>query len=356
MGERRPDAARSAEAAKAPRAATTPAPTQQRVYDAYIAGRQSAALAAAVRIGLFDRLERGAAGESALARELGLAERGVRLLCRALVAMGLLERRAGGVGLASDASRYLVRGKPDWLGGLVDLEVDNFLSPALLLDALRSGGPSVYAGAEPWRTHQRDAARAEAFTRAMHSISAEPARALAARVSLRGTRRLLDLGGGSGVFAIELARANPALEVVLFELPVACALAGPYLEAAPDVRPRIRLRAGDFFTDPLPEGCDVALLSQILHDYTPGRCEELLRRLHAALAPGGRLLIHEKLVAEDGSGPLANALVDLDMLVWTEGQQWSEPELRALLERSGFCPDPPVRTGGYWSAILAARK
>jgi hypothetical protein len=347
MGEERAGASASAQAG---------AVTQERVYGAYIAGRQSAALAAAVRIGLFDRLDRERADERALAAALALPERGVRLLCRALVAMGLLERREGGrLALAPDAARYLVRGKPDWLGGLIELEVESFLSPALVLEALRRGGPSVYGGGDPWQAHERDPARAEAFARAMHSISAEPARALARTLDLRRTRRLLDLGGGSGVFSIELARANPALEVVLLDLPAACRAARPWLEAAPDVAPRIELCAGDFWRDPLPEGCDAALLSQILHDYAPEECERLLRALGAALASPATLIVHEKLVADDGSGPLANALVDLDMLVWTEGQQWSEAGLRALLERAGFRPERAVPTGSHWSTLRAER-
>jgi hypothetical protein len=336
-------------------AAGAAAVTQERIYDAYIAGRRSAALAAAVRIGLFDRLDGGPKPVAALAAELRLPERGVHLLCRALLAMGLLERSGDAVALAADAAHYLVRGRAHWLGGLIELEVEHFLSPALVLDALRRGGPSVYGGDDPWRAHEADPARADAFLRAMHSISAEPARALAAALEPGSIRRLLDVGGGSGVFAIELTRAHPELEVVVLELPATCERARAYLAAAPDVSPRIRLCAADFFHDPLPGGCDAALLSQILHDYPPARCETLLRRLHGALAPPARLIVHEKLIAEDGSGPLANALVDLDMLVWTEGQQWSEPGLRALLERTGFGCGPAGPTSGLWSAIVAER-
>ena len=74
-----------------------------------------------------------------------------------------------------------------------------------------------------------------------------------------------------------------------------------------------------------------------------------------ALPSGGRLLVHEKLVEDDGSGPLANQLVHLDMLVWTEGQQYRVSELTELLERTGFVGVERVRTAGYWSVVHGTR-
>lgn len=79
----------------------------------------------------------------------------------------------------------------------------------------------------------------------------------------------------------------------------------------------------------------------------------LLHKAKAALPPGGRVLIHEKLVDEDGRAPLANALVHLDMLVWTEGQQFTEQELREMLEEAGFSAMERKATAGYWSVIQA---
>ena len=324
---------------------------QTQVYDAYIAGRQSAALAAAVRLGLFDALAPGALPLEELARRLGVAPRPLGHLVRALVAMDLLERGPGGIELGAEAAAELVTGAPGSLCGLIDLEVENFLTPRLVLEALRSDAPSVYGGDDPWAAHQRDPERARAFTRAMHSISLRPGEALAESVDFSRGGLLLDLGGGSGALSIALARRWPELRCAVVDLPEVCELAEEYVAGA-GLEGRVETLAADFFADPLPPA-DAVLLSQILHDWTPERGEALLRRVRGLLRPEGRVLVHEKLVSDDGRGPLANALVDLDMLVWTEGQQYSAASLAALLERSGFEGVSSRRTTGYWSVVEA---
>ena len=97
----------------------------------------------------------------------------------ALFAMGLLERDGDRFRLAPDASDYLVRGRPGWLGGLIELEMEHFLSPRSLLDALEKGDPSVYGEEDPWEAHEADPEKALRFTEAMHSVSERAAAGLA---------------------------------------------------------------------------------------------------------------------------------------------------------------------------------
>ena len=326
------------------------------VYDAYIAGRSSAALAAGVRSGLFDRLHaHGPQDVEALAASLELHPRGVRGLCRALLAMGMLEQRSEGrLDLSPGAAAYLVADTPGSLRGLVDMEVEHFLSPAVLLESLRTGRPSVYGAADPWELHGADPAAARAFTAAMHSVSERPAAGFAEVVERAATRRVLDVGGGSGALSIALARAWPGVQCVVWDLPVVCELAREYAAAA-GVSEQVDARPGDMFGEPFPTGFDALILSQILHDWPPEHGRELLAKAHAALPRGGRVLIHEKLVDEDGGGPLANALVHLDMLVWTEGQQYGEGELRRMLADAGFVDVQRRPTAGYWSVVIGRR-
>lgn len=327
----------------------------RRVYDAYIAGRMSAALAASVRCGLFELLEAGALPADEIARRLDFAERPTRSLLAALVAMGLVRRDAhAAYSLAEDASAYLVRGKAGWLGGLIDLEVERFLSPATLLDALKKNVASVYGDVDPWEKHEADPEAAARFTQAMHSISERPAAGLAEVLDLSSTRRLLDVGGGSGAISLALARRFPELRCVIWDLAVVCEIARGYAKAA-GVGDRVTAMTGDMFASPFPSGFDAILLSQILHDWSFEEGRRLLAKAAAALPSGGLVLVHEKLVDDDGLGPLANALVHLDMLVWTEGQQYSEGELRASLQAAGFESIERKPTAGYWS-LVSARK
>ena len=326
----------------------------RRVYDYYIASRQSAAIAVGVRLGLFDLLEDGARSASEIRTDLELQDRPLRSLLAALFAMGLLERDGDRYGLAGDASDYLVRGKPGWLGGLIDLEVDHFLSPEKLLEALRSAAPNVYGEEDPWEAHEQDPERARAFTAAMHSVSERPAAGLAEVVDFSDIRRMLDVGGGSGALSLAAATAWEHLECVIWDLEVVCPIAREYAAAA-GLSDRVTAEPGDMFAEPFPAGFDAVLLSQILHDWPPEKGRALIEKGWTALPAGGTLLIHEKLVDDDGKGPLANALVNLDMLVWTEGQQFSEAELRRMLESAGFADVERRPTAGYWS-VVSARK
>ncbi|MEZ5066267.1 MAG: methyltransferase [bacterium] len=330
----------------------------RRIYDFYVAGRQSAALAVGVRLGLFDALAPGPRVAAELSASLDLRPRPFRSLVIALRAMRVLESDDGGetLRLAPDAAEYLVRGRPGWLGGLVDLEIEHFLSPQALLDALRKDDSSVYGDTDPWDAHEADPEQARRFTAAMHSVSERPAAGLAEAIDFSGVRSLLDVGGGSGALSIAIARAWPDTKCTVYDLPVVCPLAEEYARAA-GLSDRVSTVAGDMFADAWPSGHDAILLSQILHDWPLDLGVDLLRRAHAALAPGGLLVVHEKLVDDDGLGPLANALVNLDMLVWTRGQQYSEAELRQSIRASGFAETSIQRvpTAGYWSAVLARK-
>ncbi len=321
-----------------------------RVYDHYIASRRSAALAAGVRAGLFDELAEAPRTEAEIAARFGWLARPTRSLLAALLAMGMVERRGDAFGLTPDSAAYLVRGRPGSLWGLIDMEVESFLGPAALLEALRTGKTSVYGAEDPWARHARDPAQARAFTAAMHSISERPAAGFAEVAPLRGVRTLLDVGGGSGALALAAAKAFPALVCTVLDMPGVCAIAGEYAATA-GLAARVRTHAADMFVDPWP-AADAVLLSQILHDWPPERCRALLEKARAALPPGGIVLIHEKLVDDDGAGPLANALVHLDMLVWTEGQQFSEAELRGLLAATGFSSVTRHATAGSWSLVV----
>jgi len=349
-------------AGAADRGGTRPDPRRfpiddERVYRAYIASRSSAAVAVAVRVGLFDRLV--AAGEGLTLAEirgaLGWSERGARSMMCALAALELVGEQGGRWRASEDAAAYLTRDTPGSLWGLVDMEVENFLSPRALLDALERDDASVYGGGDPWAAHEEDPEKARAFTAAMHSVSERPAAGLAERVDLAGATRVLDVGGGSGALSIALARENPGLRCTVFDIAPVCALAEDYVADA-GLTGRVDARAGDMFAPAWPEGYDVVLLSQILHDWSFETGDELLSRARAALPPGGRIVVHEKLVEDGPPRPVENALVHLDMLVWTKGQQYTPTELRAALERAGFEGVERIRTAGLWSAVVGVAR
>jgi cyclopropane fatty-acyl-phospholipid synthase-like methyltransferase len=212
----------------------------------------------------------------------------------------------------------------------------------------------VYGGVDPWEAHAADPELARRFTAAMHSVSARPAAGLAEVVDFSGVRRLLDVGGGSGALSLAVARAWPNVRCTVWEIPVVCPIATEYASAA-GLGDRVTAAPGDMFREPFPRGYDAVLFSQILHDWGEDVWAMLLEKASAALPPGGLLLVHEKLVEADGVSPLANALVNLDMMVWTRGRQLGVSELMGLFGDHGFVDVERRATAGYWSVVTGRR-
>lgn len=272
-----------------------------------------------------------------LADRLGLEERPVEQLVTACAGLGLLQRDGDGYRNTAMTDRYLLRGGEHYVGGWVEIVSRHDYPGWLRLDeALRTNRPTS------WDSEQRDSlfddenpVVVESFWEGMSAISRPTARALAETVDLSGGLSLLDVGGGGGAYAIELSRAFPSLRTTVFDLPFVCDLTRKKAEQA-GYSDRISFASGDFFADPLPTGQDVVLLSMILHDWDVDRCRHILRSCYDALAPGGRLLISELLVADTKDGPLDATLMSLSMLVETFGRNYTGAEYRSWLLETGF--------------------
>jgi SAM-dependent methyltransferase len=177
------------------------------------------------------------------------------------------------------------------------------------------------------------------FSQAMLDYARLIARAVVAGYDFAGVRRVVDIGGSHGHLLSAILHAHPAAYGVLFDRPEIIELAEERLRGA-EVAGRAELVAGDFF-ESLPAGGDLYILSRILMDYDDERSVRLLQNCRRAMAPGGRVLIVQLLMPEQGAGgarePLFEAAVsDLNMLVLTGGRERTEAEYRALLGRAGF--------------------
>jgi acetylserotonin N-methyltransferase len=143
------------------------------------------------------------------------------------------------------------------------------------------------------------------------------------------------------------------LRGVVLDLPGALALAREYVALSPAAA-RIEVVAGDFFQDELP-AADLYSVGQILHDWSEEKIDRLLARIFEKLPAGGGLLIAEKLLNEDGVGPLAANMQSLNMLIVTEGKERSLSAYTRILQRAGFGKVEGIRTGAYLDAVLAVK-
>jgi hypothetical protein len=212
------------------------------------------ALLAGMQLEIFTHLADGPRGAEELANELGVAEDRLARLLYALVASGLLEQRGSGFGNTQEAALFLVRGRPDYLGGAHELLAQLWRADLLTAQSIRSGAPAAL--------HDFNAASDEEMTamlRGMHAYAVAAGRDLARRFDFSGCRSIVDVGGGSGGLAAALCEAHPALRGTLFELPRNAALAVDILKATSGGE-RVSIEAGDILLGPPQEKHDAAVL------------------------------------------------------------------------------------------------
>jgi predicted nicotinamide N-methyase len=181
-------------------------------------------------------------------------------------------------------------------------------------------------------------------------------REIASSYDLSRFKRLLDMGGGSGTYTIAFLEKNSTMTAVIFDLPSVIPLAVERLNDAGYLK-RATLVAGDFYKDALPAGCDLALLSAIIHQNSPQENLNLYKKIFHALEPGGALLIRDHIMDESRTKPPAGALFAINMLVCTSGgDTYTFKEIKDALEQAGFQAVKQVRSGERMDGLVEARK
>lgn len=328
------------------------------VYDHYIAARRSAILTVAVRLALFDFLHATPSSAEDIRKHCQISPRATQSMLRCLLAMGLVTENTGIYACTEESAAFLVHSTEGNMAGLIDMDFDNFLTPTNLLQAMQEDRPTVYGDIDVWESHSVDIEEARKFTKAMHAISSKPAMALANTLStlslaIQTKKHVVDIGAGSCVYTIALLDTYPHLHATVVDIPSMQNISMEYVQTY-GLHERVEWCGMDMFTEDWPQG-DIVILSQILHDWNHEQSLLLLQKAFASLPDGGVLLIHEKLTDPNTHLPLSNALVNLDMLIWTQGQQYNITELRALLLRAGFREVHLHPTTEYWSLVYAVK-
>lgn len=311
--------------------------------------QESRILLTALELDVFTAVD-GAATAEQVATARGLDVRGARLLLNALVALGLLHKKEGVFANGPVAVRYLAADSKDDARDALKHNLALWNRWSTLTEAVRAG--HAVTATEP---ATRPDIWTVPFIAAMHRNAALRAPVVVRAVGAGNVRRMLDVGGGSGAYGIAFAQANPALQAEVFDLPSVVPIATQHISAA-GLGERVRTRTGDLRKDAFGAGYDLLLLSAICHMLGPEENEDLLRRAHAALGPGGRVVVQDFLLEEDGTSPAHAALFALNMLVGTPaGSSYSEAEYREWLEAAGFSHLQRVRLGGPTDLVIGSR-
>jgi len=286
-------------------------------------------LHAAVQLDVFTVLDAGEQTAATVAEKCGTDPDATARLLDALAAMDLIVKRQDHYRNTAAAARFLSSRSEQYVGYMIRHHQQLVESWSRLDEAVQAGRAVRERAAvadEEWR---------ENFLMGMFNNAMFLAPRVAERLDLEGRRRLLDLGGGPGTYAIYFCRRYPQLEAAVYDLPTTRPFAEKTI-ARFGLADRIRFEEGDFLRDDFGRGYDVAWLSHILHGEGPQDCRRILKKTADALEPGGMLLIHEFILEDDMTQPLFAALFSLNMLLGTaNGRAYSEAQLRDMLTGIG---------------------
>ena len=298
----------------------------------------SQVLLACVRLGLFERLRDGAMSVTDIAAEASIPADRVQALLRAAAALELLEERPDdryglgvlGATMTDNASLLaLVEHHSLLYGDLAD-PVALFADPAA--ETAMSRLWPYATGTSPQSLGTGDVTK---YTDLMAASQAMIAEQVLESVSLRGRERLLDIGGGAGAFAIEVARRWPDLDIVIADLPAVAEIARQRVAAA-GMASRIEVTGVDAAREALPRGFDTVSLVRILHDHDDATALALLAGARRALNDGGTLLVAEPMADAPGAGQLISAYFNVYLMAMGSGRPRDFGELSGLLEKAGF--------------------
>jgi SAM-dependent methyltransferase len=291
---------------------------------------QTCALHAGVKLGLFTAIGRHARSAEQIAAMIDADARAVTMLMNALVAMELLKKE-GDQYANMDESRLFLDERSERYQGHIILHHHQLMASWADLDkAVRTGRPVRT------RSSLQDAEARRHFLLGMFNLAMGLAPRVTAALDLAGRRRLLDLGGGPGTYAIHFCQRQPDMQAVVFDLPGTRPFAEDTI-ARFGLSDRIEFVAGDYMETPLPGHYDMIWVSHILHAENPANCRHIIQKAVDALDAGGILIIHDFFLQDTLDAPLFPTLFALNMLLGTNGgQAYSQAQVEVMLKEAGL--------------------
>lgn len=268
---------------------------------------------------------------------LGITERPTDVMLTLFVANGFVRRAGEAYQVTALAAEHLVSTSPFFIGPYYASLKER---PVVrdFVKILRTGKPAnwgSYRDEKPWSDAMLTDEFAARFTAAMDCRGVYLGAAMAKAIDARGSTRLLDIAGGSGIYACTFTARHPHLRATVFERPPVDQIARTMIRQRGQAD-RVDVVAGDMFTTPLPRDHDLHLYSNVLHDWDGDKVRPLLAASFAALRPGGMLIVHDAHLNADKTGPLPVAKYSALLMSVTEGRCYSVTEMTAFLAEAGF--------------------
>lgn len=313
---------------------TTNQPTPERIFDTLLGHQQAAALKAALDLDIFTAIGQGANSVPTLAAQTNASERGLRILCDYLVVKGFLTKKGAEYGLTQESAVFLDQRSPAYIGGMRHfLHLPEFHRSAEALTETVRTGTTQLAGQG---SVTPDNPIWVEFARSMAALVAPAAQGIAQLLASNPPKRVLDIAAGHGLFGITLAQRFPEAQIVALDWAAVLEVAQENARKA-GVADRYTKLPGSAFEVDFGEGFDVVLVTNFFHHFDPPTCEQLMKKIHSALAPGGRCVTLEFVPNEDRVSPPMSATFPMTMLASTpSGDAYTFTEYERMFRAAGF--------------------
>jgi hypothetical protein len=318
---------------------------------------EARAIQTALKLGIFEILRPAPLDDAALAAAISANRRATALIANAMVALGLLVKRANRYALTDSSQRYLLRSSAEYLGGLILFDEAIFETWTHLEQTIRTGAP-----ARPTDMFQSRPEETQRFIRAMDSLTrarGDPAY-VADRLDLSRVSLIADIGGGPGTYVAAMLRRWPHLRAAIYDLPATLEVARTILtEREPAALARIDLVRVDYLYDEIPGPCGALFMSNIIHNEDETANAQLFRKCFHALQSGGMMIIKDHIMNADLTEPRPGAIFALYLLLATRrGRVYSFEEVSRWLAGAGFVgiSHEPLPSPQFTSSMVIARK
>lgn len=292
--------------------------------------QQSRVLLTSHELGIFTILKNKNWTARQVAAALKTDERATQRLMEALCAIGLLKKQKGRFLNTDLSARFLVKDSPQFIRSLSHT-ANMWNNWSALTQAVRSGKSPLAQ-----RVDLRGKDWLEDFIAAMHEHALKQAKSVISLLDISQVNNVLDVGGGSGGYAMAFLRAKKELIAALFDLPKVISIAKRYITKEGFLN-RIKLIPGDYNKDNFGCGYDLIFISAVIHINSPAQNLKLLHKCINALNSGGQMVVQDFIMAEDRTRPLKGAFFALNMLAATQyGDTYTESEVKNWMQEVGF--------------------
>lgn len=318
--------------------------TPEKIRELANAFQLSRVLLTAIELDIFSKLDKHLLSAEDLAAKINCNPKSTERLLNSLVAIGFLRKIKNKFYNTDEAANYLVKGKPEFMGGLFHTN-ELWKSWSTLTEAVKVGKSVL-------QRDKRSNDWTETFIAAMHHRAIKESKILASMLNLENINSMLDIGGGSGIFSMAFIEKNNNISATILDLPNVIPLTKKYVDGFP-LKQNIKFIEGDYLKVDFGNNFDLIFLSAIVHINSYEQNRMLIKKCYDSLNVGGQVIIKDWVLNNDKTEPLGGALFSLNMLVGTEcGDTYSETEMKDWFLDCGICKIERKSTSFGWNLLI----